>query len=532
MSTRTKLFTKTPVSSPPRNLFDLSFEVKMSGKFGILYPMMVKETLPGDIFRNRSTVFARLAPQLSPTMHRIDIKTEYFFVANRIIWDDWENSITGGKDGTYVGAFPYVNYATLAAGSGAWSSKGTLADYMGLPTFDGIAEDSTTPISILPFRAFAKIFNDYYMDPNLGDEIVLNTELSGNVSVASNTAGLQNIRRRGWEKDFYMAILPWAQRGAEVLMPLEGDADVTYRPASNYYQQDDGVPSAGAPTFAAGATNSLLMDDTGEPTRVENIDDITITNSSVSINDLRRSMALQKWLEVNARSGHRYNEQIYGHFKTRVPDYRLQRAEYLGGGRQPVVISEVLSTADSVDVPVGDMAGHGISVGKNNSFNYRCEEHGFIIGIVSIMPRSGYSGQGLDRMWTRQDKFDYAWPELAHIGEQEVKNKEVFYRPDADQDAENEETFGYLPRYIDYKYSLDRIAGDFKTTLFFQHLNRRFLDPPALDIAFTTVLEDGGSTEESLRRIFAVQDGTDYIWMQIHHNLTAKRPLPYFGVPQ
>lgn len=535
---KNNLFKEVPVARVNRNMFDLSHEVKMSCKFGNLYPVLLMDTLPGDTVRDQMTCFARFAPMLAPIMHLIDISTHFFFVPNRLVTDHWETFITGGQDGTDAVVLPYVTADGLDNALNATPfSKGSLWDYLGLPPSPTVppATLSLEQISALPFWVYVKIWNDFYRDPNIDDEVVMSTELEGDVSdeVAAqvfNSAGQPDhtgLRQRGWERDYFTGALPWAQRGAQVLMPLGGTGSVTYTPTSNYYQADGGDPAAGAASF--GAANSL-RDSTNELTRVENIDEVTLDSSSITINDFRRTMAIQRWLENNARGGGRYIEQIESHFGMRVPDFRLQRAEYLGGGKQQVIVSEVLATAESDDIPVGDMAGHGISVGKSNRFTYRCQEHGWIMGIMSIMPKSAYS-QGIEKMWSRTDKYEYAWPELANLGEQQILSKELFFDMDAAGQAANQTVFGYIPRYAEYKFRNDRIAGDFRTTLGFWHLSRFFTERPTLDHNFLAMNENGAGVEETFRRIFAVQDGTDYVWLQLFHRLTAKRPLPYFGVP-
>jgi hypothetical protein len=531
------LFTQTPVNRPNRNLFDLSHEVKMSCKFGFLYPVLCMDVVPGDVVRDQMTAMVRFAPMLSPVMHRVDVTTHFFFVPNRIVSEAWEDFITGGQDGLDTTVLPYLTPNGVKGGANegyALMLKGTLWDYLGLPPRipNGGAITSTEQISVLPFRAYTKIWNDYYRDPNLDTEVELDEELEGDVSVSARDYMV--LKNRGWEKDYFTSALPWAQRGAEVLMPLSGTGTVTYSPSSTLRTD----PSNNFPL--SGNLSTSVLDGKiksggiGEEIRVENIDSVEIDASDVSINDLRRSLAIQKWLEANARGGGRYIEQIESHFAVRVPDYRLQRAEYLGGGKQPVVISEVLATAHDVSTPVGELAGHGLSVGKSNRFTYRCAEHGHIIGIMSVMPRTAYS-QGIDRMWSRRIKYDYAWPELAHLGEQEILSKEAFYDFQASGDSDNQGIFGYIPRYAEYKFKNDRIAGDFRTTLNFWHLGRTFQQRPVLESKFTTMSEDGwdgaGDLEETYRRIFAVEDGTDYLWCQLFHRLTAKRPLPYFGVP-
>lgn len=550
MNSRKKnLFTEVPRSKVRRNLFDLSHEVKMSGKFGFLYPILCMDALPGDTIRDTMNVFVRFAPLLAPVMHRCDVTTHFFFVPNRIICDHWEEFITGGQDGLSAITLPYITPAGNALAGGAnFHAKGTLWDYLGLPTFtsdEGVppppAVWSDEHISVLPFRACAKVWNDYYRDPNLQDEKVLDEDLQGDVSQESWDSGIVRIEqyRRGFEKDYFTSALPWAQRGAQVLMPLSGvagDADIVYKDGANetilWHSDGTAIGTGGELQAIPGPGDGAFLRNTGEtkPLDVKNIDSITFANASTTINDFRRALAIQRWLENNARGGARYVEQVLSHFNVQVPDYRLQRAEYLGGGKQPVQISEVLSTAEAGTKEVGDMAGHGISVGRTNKFTYRCQEHGWVVGFLSVTMRTAYS-QGIPKMWTREDKYEFGWPELAHLGEQEILSKELFYSFDADDDDDNGVTFGYIPRYAEYKFMNDRIAGDFRDNLGFWHLGRKFTSRPSLDASFTTIFEDSADYEESFRRIFAVQDGTDYLWMQLYHHLTAKRPLPYFGVP-
>lgn len=543
---KNNLFKQVPAPKVRRNLFDLSHEVKMSGKFGYLYPILCVDTLPGDTFRDTMNVLCRFAPLLAPVMHRCDVTTHFFFVPNRILSDHWETFITGGQDGTEAPVLPYVTPAGLAAVEDpGMMGIGTMWDYLGLPPAQAPGATSTQRISILPFRACAKVWNDYYRDPNLQDEMDLDLELEGDVSVQSQTSNIMDIfrYRRMFEKDYFTSALPWAQRGAQVLMPLtatlDGDTDIVYQ--TTKLARDaaftDAPDNSGAINTVAGNFNMSIAP--GESVYLKNIDTATFENASTTINDFRRALAIQRWLEANARGGGRYVEQIQGHFNVVVPDYRLQRAEYLGGGKQPVQISEVLATAETegtANVKVGDMMGHGISVGRTNTFTYRCQEHGWIVGFLSVTMRTAYS-QGIHRMWQRADKYDYAWPELANLGEQEIKSKELFWSNLAGQDANNDAVFGYIPRYSEYKFHNDRIAGDFRETLGFWHLGRKFVVRPTLDKSFTTIFEEGtdaetGAEEEDFRRIFAVQDGTDYLWFQLYHHLTAKRPLPYFGVPQ
>lgn len=527
------LFKSVPIPNVKRNHFDLSHERKTSMKFGVLYPVLCTEVLPGETWSNQMTAMVRFAPMLFPVMHRCDVIVHFFNVPNRIICGPWQEFITGGDDGLSAPILPYFTPSSINAigvGSEAVMRKGTLLNRLGFPPLMGAEPavyDGQT-MSLLPLRAYHQIYNDYYRDPTIDDEVDLDIEGEGNRTAVSYSAGIFDLKRKGWEKDYFTACLPFAQRGAQVLMPLSGNADVTYLDASLVKRFDGSMPPTGDIQNVAGT----LQDVDEISSRIENIDEVVFENSTITINDLRTALAVQRWLENNARGGPRYIEQLESHFSVRVPDYRLQRAEYLGGGRQPVVISQVLATAKSEDTPLGEMAGHGISVGKSNRFSYQCKEHGFIIGIMTIMPRTGYF-QGLSRMWTRFSKFSYGWPELANLGEQEIFSREIFYSFDSADTAGNNSTFGYLPRFAEYKYHPDVIDSDFVDTLDEWHLARIFTERPSLDFAFLAMIEDGPlSGEDTFRRIFAVQDGTDYLWCQLFHKLHAKRPLPYFGVPK
>lgn len=510
---------------PKLNKFDLSHEKKLSLNMGKLVPIMLQEVLPGDKFRVNSEIMMRYAPMLAPIMHRVNVFTHYFFVPNRIIWNEWESFITGGKNGTDLPVHPYITIND-ALTAGSLMSNGSLADYFGLPYID-----NTTPItqplniSALPFRAYQTIYNEYYRDQNLSNPI--NFALSSGSS-NGDSVDLMTLRDRAWEKDYFTSALPWAQRGGEVLLPMSGiardaDGDITYKdavgsplPLTPGAFEDLQIlgPGAGAGTIHSATNEGAIV--------LETIDEITVNNASTTINDLRRSIKLQEWLEKNARGGARYIEQILSHFGVTSSDARLQRPEYLGGGKAPTVISEVLTTAysSSDTVPPGNMAGHGIAIGNTNRFNKRFEEHGYIIGIMSVLPRTAYA-QGIPRQFLRESKLDYAWPEFAHLGEQEVFDAELFFDPNA---ADHKTTFGYQSRYAEYKFNHSQVSGDFRDSLAYWHMARLFSSAPNLNENF--VMSD------PTQRIFAVEEPEVHkLYCQIYNNVQALRPLPYFGTP-
>lgn len=515
------MFNSVALKKPTRNSFDLSHDRKFSAEMGWLFPILCQETLPGDKFRVSSEAFIRLAPMLAPVMHKVNVWVHYFFVPNRLVWDEWESFITGGKDGTSAPVHPTLECNNTTK---LFFGVSTLADYMGFPGIVdpvGTNVTNTIQVSALPFRAYQTVFNEYFRDQNLSDPVAT-SKSSGAQSNDQTFIELQ-LRKRAWEKDYFTSALPWAQRGGAVMLPFE--VDVTYRDKTRV-QNSDGTPAApGALEASVGVTSGWndVEDSAGGDVVIDNIE--SIDSGSVTINDLRRSARLQEWLEKNATGGARYVEQIWAHFGVRSSDARMQRPEYLGGGKVPVSISEVVSTfqTEAEGLPQGNMAGHGVSYGMSNSFRRRFEEHGFIIGLMSVLPVTAYQN-GLSRMFTRFDKLDYAWPEFANIGEQEIKVKELWYDPTSEEAGENEEVFGYQSRYAEYKQIPSSVHGDFRTNLDFWHMGRIFTDKPVLSEEF--VMSDPTT------RIYAVtDDGVMHLWCHVYNKVNAIRPLPYFGTP-
>lgn len=522
------LFDSIQIRAPRLNKFNLSHERKMSFDMGELVPILCEEVLPGDVWRTNSEVMARLAPMLAPIMHRVNVKTESFYCPNRILWDEWEDFITGGRLGTSAPVAPFANTNVIAPlDLGGW---GSLADYLGLPelAFDNV----NTKINILPFRAYQLIYDEYYRDQNVSASLdILKT--SGEVTNAGGElTKLLTLRKRAWEKDYFTSALPFAQRGAAVGIPFElsGYAPIVGRAADGSIDswEYDATLQPGS-----GPITTEIESDPDAPVGVATtfgyakLSDADAANVT-TINDLRRSIRLQEWLELAARAGGRYVEHLRAFWGQRSDDARLQRPEFLSGSSAPFRISEVLSTVQQVDpgtgspvgTPQGDMAGHGTSVGNQAGFKRRFKEHGWVITILSVIPRTAYQ-DGLRKQFTRFDKFDYAFPQFANIGEQEVLQKEIFFNgmlgttPDV--------LFGYQSRYAEYKYGCSTVHGEFRGSLDFWHMGRKFDLPPALDATFITA--------DPTTRIFAVQDETDKIWCHIYNQCDVLRPLPYYGTP-
>lgn len=502
------LFNSIKLLKPKSNVFDLSHDVKLSCNMGQLVPIMCMEAVPGDKFNISCESLIRFAPLVSPVMHRMDVTMHYFFVPNRILWPNWESFITNGQTGTSPGPVPAFPFITMDAGNYT-----DLADYLGIPTPIGA---NTENISALPFAAYQKIFNEYYRDQNLVTAVI--DQLVDGDNTAS--AALLNIQRRCWEHDYFTASLPFAQKGDSVEIPLGTvELDPTTQGTAQLVRNAlDHSLSANAPLSA------LTSGELGEDTiiDVEKVIDPngTLIVEPTTINDLRRAFKLQEWLEKNARGGTRYIEHILSHFGVKSSDKRLQRPEYITGTKSPVVISEVLNTTGTTELPQGNMAGHALSVTSGQYGNYYCEEHGYIIGIMSILPKTAYQ-QGIPKHFLKtSDPFQYFWPSFANIGEQEVLKKELY----AFQGAPGSDTFGYVPRYAEYKFENSRVAGDFRTSLNFWHMGRIFDAAPSLNSDF--VLSDPTT------RIFAVEaEDENPIYAHVYNKIKAVRKMPKFGTP-
>jgi hypothetical protein len=507
---KNNLFTKIELTKIKSNVFDLSHDVKLSLKFGDLVPIMCTECVPGDKFSLSCESLLRFAPLVSPVMHRMDVTMHYFFVPNRLVWSSWENFITGGVNGTDAPAVPFVNVGT------AGITHTALMDYFGIPSPAQAGGGSIEKLNAIPFAAYQLICNEYYRDQNLVGVFPFDL-----VDGANNSpTGLYEMRKRAWPHDYFTSALPFAQRGATVNIPLltGGDVPVLVNDAA-VTAGDSATVIAGTDQPSATPNTYTINDGTPVGTNVDVFARTSTLTTSSTISDLRRAFKLQEFLERAARGGSRYIEFIKSMFGVSSSDKRLQRPEYITGVKSPVVISEVLNTSATATQAQGNMAGHGVSVTSGQYGSYYVEEHGYIIGIMSVLPQTAYQ-QGIPKHFTKHvDRYQYYFEQFAHIGEQAIQNREIY----AFQGAAGDNTFGYIPRYAEYKFENNRVAGDFRDTLDFWHLGRIFGSAPGLNQTFIECVPD--------TRIFAVEDGTDYLWAHVYNKVKAVRKMAYYGSP-
>lgn len=565
------LFNSIPLLKPRKNAFKLSHNVKLTCEMGQLVPVFVQDVLPSDRFKLSVSNIVRFAPLLAPIMSEVDVFFHFFFVPNRIIWSEWETFMTGSKNGRkladdQVPVPPRIvfdgNILNSALKNGQnWANDGhaplthgSLADYLGFQTFkSGVTFDNGSyPLDELPFRAYYKIWSDWYRDENLiedvlpdyidnsGDRLITNSNLP-------DVENLMQLRRRCWKKDYFTSALPFAQKGDDVLIP-GSTSEVSFRsgqlPTAQYSTQFGAFVSPNMPVDSTPVvirqmprspnSGNLAVGETSEYSLKPNMNIFNINPKSLNdylqggqateatIRELRRAFAAQRFFERRAVGGTRYIEQNYAFFGVKSSDGRLQRSEYLGGSKNPVVISQVLQTSEGTSSsPLGTPAGNAVSAGGKYIFDRSFEEYGWIIGLMSIMPKPDYI-QGIPKMFLRRDIYDYYWPQFAKIGEQPIENQELYFSPTSNN---NDGTFGYTPRYAEYRFRNNRVCGDFKDTLKFWTLARDFDAPQALNHSF---VECNPSD-----RIFAVSDSAsadyNHLWCEIGLNVKSLRPLPKYG---
>lgn len=530
------LFTQVISKIPKLHSFDLSFENLLTMEFGDLVPVACYEILPRDKVRMRTEALVKTTPMLAPIYSRIDMYLHYFYVPNRLLQTDWEEFITTGKDGLSTDVAPvHMKLSDIMTGSssdGNSIADGSLADYMNLPKITRAQATASNilnmQISALPFLAYYKIFCDWFQD-----ELLDNLEFypaQGEITDSGYQTLLLGIKKRSWKKDYFTSARPTAQLGAPIQIPATGNISANgdflmFHKVSVASPTSQIVARLAHQEEVEGGYISPLETPASGNDNWQYNEGLQLSEAGIDVNDLRRALRLQQWQEKNMRGGNRYIENIYHHFGQKSSDARLQRSQFLGARKVPVVINEVTQTSAAASQPtaLGQLAGKGTSVGSTQYIKFNAEEHGLIIVLASIMPKPAYF-QGLSRMWTRNDYLDYAWPLFGNLGEQEVFNREI-YLASSNPDG----TFGYQSRYAEYKFQTNQIHSAFRSSMDYWHNARKFAAAPVLNSEFVHLKETEGV---EMNRIFAsVANGYGHFLCDMYHDIKVLRALPRYGIP-
>jgi hypothetical protein len=516
-------FSEVPRANIPRSSFNRSHGVKTTFDADYLIPVLVDDVVPGDTFNVNMNFFARLATPLYPIMDNMYLESFFFFVPYRLVWDNWEKMHGAQDDPADSISFTVPTVASVSI------TTGSIGDYFGLP-LGTIANDE---ISALPFRAYNLIWNEWFRDQNLQDSVLHDTDDSG--------AGLANygLLKRGKRHDYFTSCLPWPQKGDAVQFSLGSSADVITQ-ATEHTTTGLPVLTMRTPAGALPSAGGIGVDGVGDVHKITTgtisaSDDLSPTNlyadlstaTSGTINDLRLAFQTQRLLERDARSGTRYNELILAHFGVTVPDFRVQRPEFLGGGSSPINITPVAQTSGqptpAADDKLGNLAGFG-TVAGSHGFTKSFVEHGVVIGLVNVRADITYS-QGIERYWSKSTRYDFYYPVLAQIGEQSVLNKEIYHNNDANDDL----VFGYQERYAEYRYKPSRLTALMKpeatSSLEAWHLSEEFTSLPTLGNTFIQ-----SNTGSPLDRAIAIPSEPHFIF-DAYFDMQCARPMPLFGVP-
>lgn len=528
-------FSQVPTANIPRSSFKRDHGYKTTFDAGYLIPFLCDEALPGDTFSVNSNMFARLATPIVPIMDNMHLETFYFAVPLRLLWDNFQRFM--GEQDNPEDSTDYTVPQVQTFPQDSWVAGG-ISDYFGLPT--GV--DNPPTVSAFWHRAYNLIYNEWFRDQNLQDSVNVP---KGDGPDSQNT---YSLLRRGKRHDYFTSSLPWPQKGAGVELPLGNTAEIRTNNQNILFQTEGGgsVDETKITLSSGSAINAPYDSIEGDaPTVGQSFSDSVLRfgsetglqadlsgATSATINSLREAFQLQRMLERDARGGTRYTEIIRAHFRVQSPDARLQRPEYLGGGKTPVIINPVAQTnSTDATTPQGNLAAYGTVASTRNGFSKSFTEHCVIIGLLSVNADLTYQ-QGTPRMWNRKSKYDFYWPALAHLGEQAVLNQEI-YTQDKDTLGPDNETpineypFGYQERWAEYRYKPSLITGKMRSSdpqsLDVWHLSQNFANLPTLS---STFIEDAPPVD----RVIAVQDEPHFI-LDTFIQMNCARPMPVTSVP-
>ena len=556
------IFSTVPKPKIRRSVFNksITFENKLSFDFGMIVPIFAKDLLPGDNFYFSPEVFIRCSPLVTPMMQLCDVHIDVVKYPMRLLMRDSPQipgfeTFMSPTDVFGEGEQPNMSTIELTFGDNItanddYLSPGSLSDYLGIPTIDENSDPVDYGFQVMKFRAVDHLayqwcYDEFYRNENLQDKI-LNEDrdfYSKTFSDDEDLPRLMSIRYRNWNKDYFTSALPNTQRGIDVGIPITADVPLSYVPEGITQLRDLDNETTGrkplnidVPESHPHQTGIYTYEGTTKigSWNVDNSDNLVghLDNVLATVNDLRLSVALQAWAEASMRGGARYPEILMSTFGVRPRDARLQRPECMGRISFPLQISEVLQTSQTTDSsPQGNMSGRAVAYGKGRYIHVFSEEHCLLHAYISIMPRSSYM-QGLPRRYTKFDKFDYYWPQFDALGEQAIKNRELFYdfNNDWDDQETNDGVFGYQQRYCEYKAFPNEVHGDFRLPgLNAWHMARIFASAPALNEDFINYEPELDSINQ---RIFlSGATNRSHIWCLAMNHLKAKRPMSYSVVP-
>ena len=550
-------FSTLPHADISRSRFDRSSSLKTSFNVGDVIPFYIDEVLPGDTFNVKTSKVVRMQSLITPVMDNIYLDTYFFFVPNRLVWSHWKEF---NGENTQSAWLPSVEYEVpqLVAPDGGWNI-GTLADYFGLPT--GV---NNLSVSALPFRAYGLIMNEWFRDSNLSDP--LNIPVDDATVTGVNTGNyITDVVKGGMPfkaakyHDYFTSCLPAPQKGPDVTIPVSGGANypvmplaeqaVTIEAGTPYYPMmvygkpfEVSNPIAGYNEGSLAKQGNVVGSSYGEayavnphtPSRDDSYYGIPVnlwavndgSVSAATINQLRMAFQIQKLYEKDARGGTRYIEILKSHFGVTSPDARLQRPEYLGGNRIPININQVVQQSQTTDQsPQGNPVGLSLTTDTHSDFTKSFVEHGFVIGLMVARYDHTYQ-QGIERFWSRKDRFDYYWPVFANIGEQAVLNKEIYAQG---TEADNE-VFGYQEAWADYRYKPNRVTGEMRSqyaqSLDVWHLADDYSSLPSLSDSW--IREDPAN----VNRVLAVSEqNANQLFADIYIQNRSTRPMPMYSIP-
>lgn len=571
------IFSKVGGLKPGLTAFNLSHTNLFDCNFGQLVPIACLETLPGDVFKLDADVVGRLTSALkSPILSEMDIVLEAFYTPTRLLMGrdanfatpvgevTFEEFLSGGNDGAHIGSnsypLPRIGLVGSSSQTATFSSCG-IGDYLGVQVNTPI-DAHDTPLQF-PWRAYRWIWNEFYRDENLMDEVQvckwLDNGIPGTDASFIPLASYDSILYRCWRKDYFTSALPFQQRGTSPALPISGFLPIqnsdfsgsyikghldlsfnnTFDPSVSLYGYDNSVVSGstnwsirGVASGTSGATDKYLANARLKDLIIDQSLGVNLSDAATfDVNQIRTAFQVQKWLERNARGGVRYTEYLRSHFGVAPSDARLQRPQFIGSIKSPWIVSEVLQTSEtnSSVTPQGNQAGQAINLSRGRLGNFRSYEYGYIMILCSVVPKALYQ-QGIPRWMSRKTNLDFYSPEFAHLSEQAVLNKEIFYK----DNTTGNQTFGFQPIWNEMRFVPSRVSGHLRTgasgySFDYWHFGRSFADTPSLDETFLSIGKSESSRKE-LMRVFAVQDENPFI-INVGLRIKALRPMPYLSEP-